>query len=462
VWLLVRASTGEADGRTRHNGPRVKRLVIVLFAGWAGACASPPVGAPVVLISVDGLKPEHITNAEQHGLRIPTFRRLMSEGTYARAVTGVLPTVTYPSHTTMVTGVAPATHGILYNSPFDPLHRNQDGWMWYFEDVKAPTLWETVNRAGFTSSSVDWPVTVGAPITFNVAQYWRATTADDHKLLRALSTPGLLDEGEKAVGPYPAGYVYTVETDTRRSEFAAWLIGAKRPRIHTSYFSVLDEVEHAHGPGTPEAFATIEAIDGMIDRLWKAAVSVNPDAVVCVVSDHGFAAYDRTVSVNVALQQAGLIDVDGEGHVRDWRAMTWGNAVMLKDRGDAATLASVRRILDALVADPSTGVFRYFDNAEARKEGGFPDAAFVVGIKPGFAIAGRATGAVVEPHAPAGTHGLLREFAEMDSAFFIAGRRVPRGRVIDRIDMRDIAPTLAAFAGVSLPRAEGRDLFAAP
>ncbi len=48
----------------------------------------------------------------------------------------------------------------------------------------------------------------------------------------------------------------------------------------------------------------------------------------------------------------------------------------------------------------------------------------------------------------------------MDSAVFIAGRGVPRGRVIDRMDMRDIAPTLARLAGIALPGAEGRDLFA--
>ena len=437
----------------------MRPYLVAGFWLWTAACAAPPAGTPVVLISIDGLKPEYIINADQHGLKIPSLRRLMSEGTYARAVTGVLPTVTYPSHTTMVTGVAPAAHGILYNSPFDPLHRNQDGWMWYAEDVKTPALWDAANRAGFVSSSVDWPVTVGAAITYKIAQYWRATTEDDHKLLRALSTPGLLDEGEKAVGRYPAGYLYTVESDTRRADFAAWLIAAKRPRIHTSYFSVLDEVEHEHGPATPEVFATIEAIDGMIDRVWKAAIGVNPDTVVCVVSDHGFAPYDRTVSVNVALQRAGLIDVNAEGRVLDWRAMTWGNAVMLKDRGDAAALGAARKVLDALVADPSSGVFRYLDNEEARREGGFPDAAFVVGIKPGFAISARVTGALVEPHAPAGTHGLLRQLPDMDSAFFITGRGVPRGRTIDRIDMRDIAPTLARLTGVSLPRAEGHDLF---
>jgi hypothetical protein len=131
----------------------------------------------------------------------------------------------------------------------------------------------------------------------------------------------------------------------------------------------------------------------------------------------------------------------------------------LKDRGDAAALAATRKVLDGLVADRSSGVFRYFDNAEARREGGFPDAAFVVGIRPGYEIAERLTGALVEPHTPAGTHGLLRELHEMDSAFFIAGEGVPRGRVLERIDMRDIAPTLAAVAKISLPGAQGHDLF---
>jgi predicted AlkP superfamily pyrophosphatase or phosphodiesterase len=97
-----------------------------LLAAWLSACTGQRSGVPVVLISVDGLKPEYVLDADRYGLKIPTLRRMVAEGTSASAVTGVLPTVTYPSHTTLVTGVAPATHGILNNSPFDPLQRNQD------------------------------------------------------------------------------------------------------------------------------------------------------------------------------------------------------------------------------------------------------------------------------------------------------------------------------------------------
>jgi len=97
---------------------------------------------PVVLISIDGLKPDYVLEADKHGLKIPNLRRLVKEGAFATTVTGNMPTVTYPSHTTMVTGVSPSKHGIYTNSPFDPFGKNQGGWNWYAEDIKVPMLSE--------------------------------------------------------------------------------------------------------------------------------------------------------------------------------------------------------------------------------------------------------------------------------------------------------------------------------
>lgn len=147
----------------------------------------------LVLVSINGLKPEYVLSADRFPVKLPRLRRLAADGTYARGVRGVLPTVTYPSHTTIVTGVSPVRHGILHNHPFDPYGKNHDGWYWYAEDIKVPTLWDVAAQAGWATASIDWPVTVGANIRYNIAQYWRANTPDDYKLLRALSTPGLLD-----------------------------------------------------------------------------------------------------------------------------------------------------------------------------------------------------------------------------------------------------------------------------
>ncbi len=115
-------------------------IVLVLAAAGSALALGPdapasPTRPPLVVLSIDGLRPTDVLQAAQHGLRVPHLRRLVADGAHASGVVGVLPTVTYPSHVTLVTGVSPARHGILANQPFDPMARNMGGWYWYAEDI---------------------------------------------------------------------------------------------------------------------------------------------------------------------------------------------------------------------------------------------------------------------------------------------------------------------------------------
>ncbi len=193
------------------------KLVLTVAGLLASALVCSAQTGPVVLLSIDGLKPDYVLEANRYGLRIPNLRRLLAEGVHATAVSGVLPTVTYPSHATLLTGVSPAKHGITGNRPFDPFGTNLGGWFWYAADIHAETLWDAARTAGLSTASVDWPVSVGAPVTHEIAQYWRAGNSEDVKLIRALSTPGLLEEAERALGPYPDGDDYGLSADRRRS-----------------------------------------------------------------------------------------------------------------------------------------------------------------------------------------------------------------------------------------------------
>src|SRR5438445_13447773 len=121
-------------------------LLVVLGVLVAAAAAQAP--APIVLmISIDGLRPDYVTGADKHGLKIPTLRRFVTEGAYAEGVQGVIPTVTYPSHTTLITGVWPAKHGILSNTVFEPLRTGPAHLYRYADDIRAPTLWDSAARA---------------------------------------------------------------------------------------------------------------------------------------------------------------------------------------------------------------------------------------------------------------------------------------------------------------------------
>jgi predicted AlkP superfamily pyrophosphatase or phosphodiesterase len=412
------------------------------------------VAASVVLLSIDGLKPDYVLSADAHGLKIPNLRLLVEEGAHATAVTGVVPTVTYPSHATMLTGVSPARHGIFSNHPFDPFGKNQDGWYWYASDLKEKTLWEAVEEAGLESASVDWPVSVGARVSFHIAQYWRAGNAEDVKLIRSLSTRGLLEEAEAVLGSYPDGNDYTIAADQRRAKFVEYVLEKKTPAFLTAYFSGLDTVQHQTGPGTRETFEALEILDGLVGRLRAKA------RVLCVVSDHGFLPSERELHLNAAFREAGLIDVDAEGAVTGFRAFAWdqgGSAmVILADPADAQLRERVKKLLASL-----PGIARILDEEEARALGGYP-SAFLVGYEKGFRGGGSLDGPLSRAGRVAGTHGYLPSFAEMDSTFLIAGEGISRGLRLGRIDMRDIAPTLAAILGVALEGVEGRNLLEAP
>ena len=444
-------------------------LLLLSISSWqlVGAQAR---SVPVVLISIDGLKPDYVLNADARRLKVPNLRRLAADGAFSTGVRGVTPSLTYPSHTTLVTGVSPAEHGIISNSPFDPLATNDNGWYWYAEDIKVPTLWDRAAQAGLVTANVDWPVTVGARIRYSIVQFWRAPIArppgsdEDHKLLRALSTPGLLEEAERTLGPYPAGYRYGPDDDAKRAAFIAWMIENKKPGLLTGYLASLDEAQHEHGPYDPRTLQTLERLDGFIGQIRAAAQRTWGSAfVLAVVSDHGHITTDKAVQFNAALRRAGLIDVDARGAVKAWRAYAWtaggSVAIMLNNPADEESLARVRTVVRQLAADPAHPIDRILEGEEVRASGGFPGAAMVVGLAPGFRTGSALSGTfVTSVTSPGGTHGFLPGTPDMDAAFFMVGEGVPAGRNLGAIDMRDIAVTLAARLGVALPQAKGRNL----
>jgi predicted AlkP superfamily pyrophosphatase or phosphodiesterase len=440
---------------------RVVFSLTLFFATLRPAMGQDKAAPLLVVISVDGLRPDYVTAADAHGAKVPHLRKFLHEGTYAQGVTGVIPTVTYPSHTTLMTGVWPAKHGILANQTFDPLQKNHEGWYWYAEDIRVPTLWDAASAAGRTTASIQWPVTVGAKINWNIPELWRAGTAEDAKLLRVVSTPGLLAEAKAAIGEYRGGIDATPESDEVRGKYAAWILENKHPGLLTLHLIALDHIEHEAQPFSPKAMAVLERLDAVIGKVWDAAEHVAPGrAYVAVVSDHGFVNYGQQLNLFPAFEKAKLFSLDDKGKISDWRAMPWETggsaAIVLKDPKNALTLATVRTLLTKLSADPANGIDRVLEGEELHERGGYPNASFFVGLKPGWRTGTSLTGPVLSSVKAGGTHGELPDLPDLRSAFFLVGPGVPAGKNLGLVDMRDVAPTLAKVAGLSLPTADGK------
>lgn len=432
-------------------------LLASVLAGGAPASAN-----PVLLISIDGLRPGDVLEAEQRGLNLPNLRRFVEQGTYAAGVVGVLPTVTYPSHTTLITGAAPARHGVVSNQTYDPLAINEGGWYWYAEDIKVRTLWDAAHDAGLSTASVHWPVSVAARnVTWNLPQIWRTGHPDDAKLLRALATAGLTRELEAATGTaYADGKDESLPGDRNRAAFAVKLIEAKRPGFATVYLTALDHTQHESGPGSAEAHAVLEAIDTLVGDLVRAETRAHPDAVVAVASDHGFAPADTVLNLYRAFIDAGLVSLDDKGKIAAAEATPWASggsfAIMLARPDDAALKAKVSALLDRLAADPANRIDRVIDAAAIAAAGGNPQATFYVGLKPGMVAAPfvNAQLPLVFPNPGKGMHGYFPQWPEMRATFMVMGAGVAKARNLGEIDMRAIAPTLAKVMGGTLPQAE--------
>lgn len=433
----------------------------------------------VILISIDGMKPEAVLDAASHGLKLPNLNAMMHDGVFATGVTGVLPTLTYPSHTTIMTGVSPAKHGIYSNTTFDPLNKNEIGWYWYTEDIKVPTLWDAAHAAGLKTANVYWPVSVGtsaihAPIDFNLSQLWRAGTPDDLKLQRAASTPGLIAELEinagisgtpsvpamdAAPGHYPGSEEETVAEDEIRAKYAIELLTLKHPDFMTVYFTGLDTEQHKTGPFSATSNQVLERIDALVGQVRAAAEKQSPGhAYICVISDHGFAAVQHDVNLYEEFLAAGLFTLDAQHKIASWKAMPWpmggSAAVILADPNDATTKATIDTLLAKLAGDPANGISRIMSHDEVVAGRGLPNAEALVVMAPGYELGYGFVPPLVTAGSNGGMHGYSPERAEMRSSFFLVGPSVARDKSVGLIDMRNIAPTLAQIMGARLPDAE--------
>jgi predicted AlkP superfamily pyrophosphatase or phosphodiesterase len=419
----------------------------------------------VVMLSIDGLRPDYIHKADDYGLKVPTLRRLLKEGASATAVTSVLPALTYPCHATLLTGTHPAEHGIVNNYWFDPLAHHRDAWFFFAEDIRRQTLWQVATRAKLATLTVDWPVSIGAQVTWNIPEYWGSGREMDPKHIRAFATPGIMAEVERACGAVPLGQDYTVKADQVRACFAVHLLKTRQPDFATLYLGSLDTQQHAFGPSHPSVLGVLEKIDRLIADIWTAArTGVGDRLHFVLVSDHGFSAVSKEIRLNVALRRAGLLTVDeAKGRRTAWQAWAAKGhgmaAVYLKDSKDDQLRGKVAALLEELAKDPKNGIAWIHPGGTPPVATGFPKAAFVLSARPGFAFSSAShSGEVVGPCNLKGTHGYPPSQAEMDTSFLAVGPGIAPGRDLKRISLVDVAPTVAHLLGVRLPQATGRNV----
>jgi predicted AlkP superfamily pyrophosphatase or phosphodiesterase len=417
----------------------------------------------VVMVSIDGLRGVELASLPNPHWHVPNLDEIVTKGAVSEGMLSVLPSITYPNHTSMVTGVSPATHGILSNYLFDPQHTlaPADGWDEYAAQIRVPTLWTVAHEAGLRTAGVYWPVTVGAAMDDNMPEHYPMQTDRDLLLYQALCTHGLLAEYEQANGKLPLGEGYD---DHTRAQMAAFLIQAKKPDLLFVHFVELDHAEHMSGPDSPEAIRALESIDSYVGMLRKtvAAAGLANQTDFVIVSDHGFFPISQSLHPEAVLASMGLLGT--KDHPEKWRVAAFGGGgsfgLVAHDPNDHEAITLAANTFKRLQQEGSWGIDQILEGEQLKAAKGFSNCFMVIGMKSGFWGDGGDSGSWLTPSRFKGMHGYIPGPRNMDSSFAVFGPgiphlRLPRGHIVD------VAPTVAGLLGLRMTGIEGTNILPA-
>ena len=412
----------------------------------------------VVLISLDGFPAAAMDNPRTP---VPTLHRLAREGTRAAAIIPVNPVVTWPNHTTYVTGVLPAVHQVMFNGL---LTRDAAGlprvepWRPKREMVKAQTVYDAAHAAGLTTAEVDW-VAIHQPETITWAFPERPNV--DGSVEREMIAKGLVSAEDVATFGKGTAAAWRDQVWT---DAAVHILETHRPNLLLYHLLALDSTHHTYGVGGLASTTGMAFVDAQVGRLMAALErsGLAPRTTVIVLADHGFRNARKSINPNVALRQAGLIRGEGDTRQADVWTMSWGGSAGVYVR-DAAARAALTPKIEAAVSGLE-GVSGVYSGA-ALTGLGLPDAAtsdqapaVVIAARDNYEFGRADTGEVVTDIALHGHHGVLNSDPSMRALFIAWGRDVaPGGRIAD-VRAVDVAPTIAEWLGVALPGAAGTSL----
>lgn len=441
-------------------------LALVLAATLArSAPAAAPIPAKdrtVILITIDGF-PAWLWH--DPALPVPTLRKLAAEGAEAEGMQVVNPSITWICHTTLVTGVGPIQHGVLFNGLLVRQGTDKppmiEPWRDKAELVHVPTIYDVAHQAGLKTAQVDWVAILNSG---TIDHEFLEIPKPGGEIERELIAEGVLTENDVRnfiKGKSPAW------RDMMWNKAAIHILQKHRPNFLLMHYLNTDALNHADGPGSMASYAAYALVDYQIRDLLAGieAAGMKDKTTVIITTDHGFKKVKTGIWGNVALRKAGLIEAEGATVKKcDAYIVPEGGLafVYITDPAKrAALLPKLKEICAGL-----EGVDKVIDGTDAHsieiptpaENQGTGD--LILTAKAGYAFQAKVDGDATtgDPKGYYGTHGYLASDPELDGIFIASGYGIKPGTKLGKIRNRDVAPTVAELLGVPLPNVEGHAL----
>jgi len=414
----------------------------------------------VVIVCIDGFAAYLLNDPKAP---VPTLRKLAEEGAFAEGGMRVSnPSVTWPNHTTLVTGVRADRHGVLANGSLvrggvgvpvfvDPKKDKRDL-------VRVPTVYDAAHQMGLTTAEVNWPCTRGAAsLDDSFPDVPDQVTHMTPRLRTELIQQGVLaDATDKSFAAHSGPGRDLIWTNT-----ACHIIRTRKPNFLLVHLLNNDSTHHAEGAQSPAGYTANAYADMCLAQILRAIddAGIRGKTTVFVVADHGFTLTPKALRPNVVLRQNGLLTVAG-GKIAEARVhvVPEGGIGLVYCTDPGAAPADRKRIqelfhrLEGIANVLAPDQFAEYGLPHPREYGPAPDLVIVA--KDGYGVSGSAEGETLvalgsEAKVSAGSHGFLSTEKKMNAVCVISGAGIRRGVKLSNVENTDIAPTAARLLGLN-------------
>ncbi|MDO1604804.1 ectonucleotide pyrophosphatase/phosphodiesterase [Lactobacillus sp. YT155] len=407
----------------------------------------------LVIISLDSLG---FRDLREHREELPILNSLIAGGTWVKSVTGIYPTLTYPSHTTIITGQYPNVHGIINNTKIQP-KRNSPDWYWYQKDVKSPTLYDLAHQKQMTTAAFLWPVTAGSKITYNLAEIFpnRIWTNQVLVSLKASSPLFLLKMNHK-YGHLRNG-IKQPQLDDFITASAVDTLTNQQPNLTMIHLVDMDSMRHRYGVRSPEAMAALHRLDQRVGEIIEATKQAGTfaDTNFVILGDHYQINVDKMIHLNTLFAQEGWLTKRPDQTIED----DWS---VLAKTTDGSSYIYTKNFTDNLrlreLVSSVEGIETVISGQEASERGADADCTLMVEAKEGYYFTDESNRPqIVEEVDPAtlgepdryhGVHGYDPTKPDYQTTIVFNGPAVKAGETIDSANLVDEAPTFARLLGL--------------
>lgn len=401
---------------------------------------------------------------------LPHFRELLKNAAVCNNVETVYPSVTYPCHTSIVTGNYPKQHGVVTNTLLQPGRESPD-WYWHRRHVKGTTLYDEAKKAGMSTAALLWPVTAKAKIDYHMPEIF-ANRSWQHQIPVSLlnGSIGYQLSMDKRFGHLRNGLAQP-QLDDFVTESVVHTIKAKKPDLMLIHLVDLDSQRHQHGFSSDEAHDAIRRHDVRLGKIVAALKDsgIYDHATIIALGDHSALDHTKVVKLNVLFKDSGLIQLNKNGKVKDWKAYCKSNDgsayIYLKDQEDVRTKERVKALLHSLLINKENGIEFVLDGKEAGHRGADEQAAFMIEACRGYCFTEHLDGAYIDlitaedveqgkyAHA---SHGYSPDKEKYKTVFIATGKGIKSNVDIKSMRLIDEGPTFAHLLGLSLGQTDGK------